>query len=91
MKRVFLDIFLGIVIPSLISFALLTPIILPPGIPFYGDETYYYINFESFYFNPLNWVFLWTPAQGPALPLTFFSYSIPLALLVAVFGQEFIY
>jgi hypothetical protein len=89
MKRVFLDIFLGIVIPSLISFALLTPIILPPGIPFYGDETYYYINFESFYFNPLNWVFLWTPAQGPALPLTFFSYSIPLALLVAVFGQEF--
>jgi hypothetical protein len=87
-KAVFLDVLLGIATPLLISLVLLTPIILPRGIPFYGDETYYYINFESFYFNPLNWLFQWTPARGPAPLLTFFSYSIPLASLVALFGQE---
>jgi hypothetical protein len=89
LKQSFLEIFVGIAIPLLISFVLLSPIILPHGIPFYGDEIYYYINFESFYFNPLNWLFQWTPARGLAPPLlTFFSYSIPLASLVAVFGQE---
>jgi hypothetical protein len=88
-RAVFLDVFLGIATPLLISFVLLAPIILSRGIPFYGDETYYYINFESFYFNPFNLLFQWTPARGLAPPLlTFFSYSIPLASLVAVFGQE---
>jgi len=77
LKQVFPDIFIGVAIPISVVFVLLNPIILSNGIPFYGDETYYYFNFKSFYFNLFNWLFQWTPARGPAPPLlTFFSYSI---------------
>ncbi|RSN74939.1 hypothetical protein D6D85_07295 [Candidatus Methanodesulfokora washburnensis] len=88
LKQGFLDIFLGVAISVLVTFALLIPIILSSGIPFYGDETYYYINFKSFYFNLFNQLFWWVSARGSVPPLTIFSYSIPLALLVGLLGQE---
>ncbi|MEM3573394.1 MAG: hypothetical protein QXJ62_04085, partial [Nitrososphaeria archaeon] len=88
-KQSFLELFLGIVLPISVAFLLLNPLLMQKGIPFYGDETYYYITPNSFYFNPFAWLFSWIPAYGPAPPfLTLFSYSAPLISMTCLFGQE---
>jgi len=90
-KKVLVNILLGAVIPISVSFLLLSPIMVPSGIPFYGDETYYNVTPKSFYFNPFNWFFSWVPAYGPApSPLTLFSYSIPFISLTYLLGQEYV-
>ncbi len=89
-RQLYVDLLLGILLPLSITFLLLHPLLIQKGVPFYGDETYYYVNPESFYFNPFNWFFSWVPANGLAPPpLTFFSHSVPLTSLTYLFGQEF--
>jgi hypothetical protein len=84
------DILITFIMIPLLTLLLLAPIIIPNGIPFYGDETYYQHCPNSFYSASSISPFLWVSARG-SLPIyfTLFSYNIPLAFSIGLFGQEF--
>jgi len=88
-KKLMLNILLGIILPILLTLTLLHPLLIQEGIPFYGDEMYYGCNLKSFHFNIFNLFYAWITGLGPTPPtLTFFSYSLPLTLMIFIFGQE---
>jgi len=82
LKQFLPDIYLGIIVPLLSTFLLLNPIILPNGVPFYGDETWYKVG------NPFNEFIAWNEGIGArSSPLTTFI-GIPLFLLYNMLGHE---
>jgi hypothetical protein len=67
-------ILLGVLIPILISFILLSPIITDKGIPAYGDTNYLGVNKASYYFSPLRMLYSWSDGKGPEIHISDFSY-----------------
>lgn len=73
----------------IIVIILLYPLLFEKGIPFYGDEEYYRVNLDSYYFSLLNNFYMWITGYGASpSQLTLFAYSIPLTLLTYLFSQE---
>jgi len=81
-KNLLLDL-LGIMLPISLVFILYSPVMLQSGIPFYGDNTYYACSSISFHSNFYRSLF-----PIGTIPLTLFSYSIPLQVLVYLLGAE---
>jgi hypothetical protein len=81
---------LGVALPIGMAVMLLLPILMKQGIPFYGDENYFWWNSKYHYFNYADALFAWSPGQGAiGPPCTFFSYNVLGFTLVNLFGPEF--
>jgi len=74
---------MGILLPVCIAFVLYSPLLLKPGVPFYGDETYYAASQKSYYFNFGRILF---PIGNIRFALL--ASDIPIELLVSLLGRE---
>jgi len=82
-KEKILDIILGILSPLLVVSILYLPIIVTPGIPFYGDVTYYMVGSNSYYNSLERYLY---PIGD--IPLTLFSYGLPFFVFSLILGPE---
>ncbi len=90
MKDRIINIVLGLLLPIYISAMLLLPILLTPGIPFYGDNMYYFLRKDSYYFTNFYELRLssWLPGVGSVLSTMTLAYGIILTSLVNILGSE---
>jgi|GEM_PF-2540772 len=85
-KRFVTHIILGALLPLAIAFILLHKVIIPPGIPFYGDDTYYVTHVSSY--RPTNWIYSWDLGLGTVMHLIgLFNYAL-IWIVSYLIGQE---
>jgi len=89
-KDLIINIVLGLLLPIHISVVLLLPILLTPGIPFYGDNMYYFLRKDSYYFTNLLelWLSSYFPGVGGVSSTMTLAYVTILTSLVNILGPE---
>ncbi|ABL88654.1 hypothetical protein Pisl_1498 [Pyrobaculum islandicum DSM 4184] len=85
--------FIVIIFYFILTLLILAPVLMPQGIPFYGDEVFYPLNNISYFGvyvskNPVLDFYIWKNSGGPDPPLLYFSHTLPLYILITLFGQE---
>ena len=85
-RNYLLDIVLGLIIPIIATFILLSPLLLRQGIPFYGDETWY-LPISSCYWYMKTIPYSWIEGRCPIIH-TEIPRVIILSLLSPIFGLE---
>jgi len=75
-NKLMINFLLGFVLPLIITILLLYPLIVSKGIIAYGDENYFGVNKESYYFRIYNQFYIWSSGKGPSgiwgfVPYTF--------------------
>ena len=85
----FAELFFISLLHSSISFLLLYSIFVKSGIPYFGDETYYWQgNLESYYWNWKTFYYIWNEGIGISPRLFQLPFFLLLHLLSYVLGHE---